>query len=364
MPKLYLSSDALVSNFRLLKAKTEGALIPVLKADAYGHGATFALEALLAEDSPLIAVATAFEAQELLSFIEKRKYTFTKTRFFVMSAVEADALLPLCSPSLVLSVHSPEYARFLSNELARYKENCLLPDRFRLSVHLKLETGMHRTGIRTKEGIRSILTLPHLSVEGAYSHLACAEDVSFTENQRHRFFALKSALPDGIFTHLSASESLFRHGDFSLSGVRTGLALYGVAPEGVSLSLSPVMRFSARILSVFQLHPGERIGYGHTRTDRRRRIAVIDAGYADGIPPTADTGGYVTLYGRKCPFFGSVCMDKATLDIGNLPLFEGNEITLFGEKPGDTAEFAKSAGVSPYVLLCHRSRRTQRVYSK
>lgn len=362
MPKLYLCADALISNFRLLKSKTQGALIPVLKADAYGHGALFAFEALCREGARLFAVATAYEAQELLDFSEKSKPRFTNHRVFVMSAVEPEALFSLLSERVVLSVHSPAYARFLSSTITRYKERALLPDRFRLAVHLKLETGMHRTGIRTEEAIRTILTLPHLSVDGAYSHFACAEDLPFTKEQHYRFLALKATLPDGIFTHLSASEGLLRYGDFSLSAARTGLALYGIAPEDISLPLLPVMRFSARVLSVFRAKPGDRIGYGYIRTDRPRRLAVIDAGYADGIPPGAHTGGYVTLLGRKCPFFGSVCMDKATVDIGSLPLHEGDEITLFGEKAGDTAVFAKSAGVSPYALLCHRSTRTQRVY--
>lgn len=363
MPKIYLCADALISNFRLLKSKTQGALIPVLKADAYGHGALFALEALCREGVRLFAVATAYEAQELLDFLEKSKYCFTNQRVFVMSAVEPEALFSLLSARVVLSVHSPAYARFLSSTIARYKEKALLPDRFRLAVHLKLETGMHRTGLRTEESIRSVLSLPHLSVEGVYSHLASAADTLYTEEQHRRFLALRAALPDGILTHLSASEGLLRYGDFSLSAARTGLALYGITPEDISLPLLPVMRFSARVTALLRVKTGERVGYGCVRTDRPRRLAVIDAGYADGIPPTAQKEGWVTVGDRRCPFFGAVCMDRATLDIGDAPLREGDEITLFGKRTGDTAAFAKGAGVSPYVLLSLRSRRTQRIYT-
>ena len=364
MPKLYLSADALISNFHLLKAKTGGALIPVLKADAYGHGASFVLESLLAVGVELFAVATAFEGLELLKIIEKSKVSFTKPQIIIMSAVEPEALFPLLSPSVILSVHSPIYARFLSNAVAHFKEKCLLPAGFRLSVHLKLETGMHRTGIRTEDGVRFVLSLPHLSVEGAYSHLACPEDSLFTKEQHRRFLALSSLLPSGSFTHLSASGGLLKHGDFSLCGVRVGLALYGVAPWESELPLSPVMRFSARVLSVFRVNAGAHVGYGHVRTKHPRRIAILDAGYADGIPPTASEGGWVEIKGRKCPFFGAVCMDKTTVDVENIPLREGEEIPLFGSTPGDTAVFARAAGVSPYVLLCHRSARTKRIYLK
>lgn len=361
MPKLFLSSEALSQNYRFLKSQTSGTLIPVLKADAYGHGALFALDVLLREGAVLFAVASAFEARELLDFIQKSKPEFTNTRVLVMGVLEKEDLFLLTSSRMILSVHSPAYARFLANAVASLKAKALLPLRFRLSVHLKLETGMHRTGIRTEDSIRAILSLPHLSVEGAYSHFACAEDALFTAEQHRRFLSLTAHLPKGVFTHLSASEGLLRCGDFSLSGARTGIALYGVSPFDLSLPLSPVMRFSSRVLSVFRIRPGQRVGYGYTHTDRHRRIAVIDAGYADGVPPAAHMGGYVTLYGRKCPFFGSVCMDRSTLDIGDAPIREGDEITLFGEKAGDTAEFAKSTGVSPYVLLCHRSARTKRI---
>jgi len=104
------------------------------------------------------------------------------------------------------------------------------------------------------------------------------------------------------------------------------------------------------------------VGYGSIRTDKKRRLAVLDAGYADGIPPHAGNGGRILLNGRPCPFFGAVCMDRSTVDIEDTPLNEGDEITLFGEKAGDTAAFAAAAGVSPYVLLSLRSARTERVF--
>ncbi len=362
MPTLYLSANALLKNYALLKGKTAGCVIPVLKADAYGHGALFALSHLLDAGASFFAVACAYEATELLRFLEKSKHSFTNTRVLVMGAVEDDALPALLSPFTVLSVHSPAYAKHLSSLIAHYKAHFLLPDRFALSVHLKLETGMHRLGLRSKEVLGEILSLPHLSVTGAYSHLACPKDTAYTQAQRARFAALKSALPEGLFTHLSASEGLLRHGDLSCDAVRVGLALYGVAPRELALPLTPVMRLTARVLSVFRAPRGTRIGYGNTKTDSARRLAVLDIGYADGIPPRAGEGGSLWIKGRVCPLCGAVCMDRLTVDIGDLPLCEGEEIPLFGNGAGDTLNAAESLGVSAYALLSVRSARTRRIY--
>ena len=362
MPKIYLCAEALTKNYRLLKAKTQGQLIPVVKADAYGHGAPFVLRTLLNEGASVFAVAAANEARELLDCIDKSKSSFTNARILVMGPVEKEALPSLLSPSVILSLHSPEYAREVSDVIERHKASLLLPPRFSLSVHLKLETGMHRLGIRTERGIREILSLPHLRIEGCYSHLAHAASEERVTAQKKRFLSLLSLFPANLLTHLSASEGLLRYGDFSLTATRAGLSLYGVAPEGISIPLLPVMRFSARVLSVFRVKRGEYVGYGSVKAEKARRLAVIEAGYADGIPPSAQKNGRVQVLGRACPFFGAVCMDRSTLDIGDLPLKEGDEITLFGEKAGDTLTFAQSAGVSPYVLLSLRSGRTDRIY--
>ena len=361
MPKLYLSGGALAKNYRLLKAKTEGMLIPVLKADAYGHGAVFALDALLAEGAELFAVATAGEAHQLLDFLSKSKHSFTNARVLIMGPIEEEELPSLLSPRIILSVHSPLYARRLSRAIERLKASFLLPAHFSLAVHLKLETGMHRLGLRTEEALRAVLSLPHLRVEGGYSHLAHAAVKERTEEQRRRFLSLAAHLPSDAFTHLSASEGLLRYGDFSLSAVRVGLALYGVTPTDIALPLDPVMRFCARVLSVFTAKKGDFIGYGSVRAEKKRRLAIIDAGYADGIPPSAEREKRVTLEGHECAFFGEVCMDRACLDIGDAPFREGDEITLFGKSRGDTAHFAAAHGVSPYVLLSHRSARTARI---
>ena len=360
MPKLYLSPTALVENYRHLKTQTEGEIIPVLKADAYGHGARFALSHLLDEGASTFAVACATEALELLEFIEKSKYSFTKTRVFVMGEVEEDALPFLLSPRIILSVHSPTYAKRLSRAVERRKGRLLLPERFSLAVHLKLETGMQRLGLRTEESIKAILSLSHLSVTGAYSHLAHAASRERTEAQANRFLSLLGALPTPITTHLAASEGLLRYGDLSHTAVRTGLSLYGVAPKGVALPLTPVMRFSVRVLSVFRAARDSYVGYGSTRTDRERRLAVFDAGYADGIPPHAGEGGRVMIKGRVCPLFGEVCMDRFTAEVGDLPLREGEEISLFGRGACDTRLAAEMLGVSPYALLSVRSARTCR----
>ena len=358
MPILTLSETALRQNYRALARRAGGTLIPVLKADAYGHGACFAARALEKEGARLFAVATAFEAKELLFC----KELFTYPRIFVLGAVDREELLPLCTSRTVLSVHSYAYARTLSRTLAKYKASGVLGEQFSLCVHAKLETGMYRLGMSEREW-HALRTLPHLHVEGAYSHLGTPAHPWRTAGQLLRFHRSLAREKKSLFTHLCAGEALLRYGTLGCKGARAGLALYGVLPTGVRAeALSPVMRFEGCVLAVKEVPRGARVGYGGVRARRRMRLAVLDAGYADGVPTTASHGGFLTLNGRRCPVFGQVCMDRTSIEIGDLPLSEGECVPFFGVRAGDTAAFAAACGISPYPLLCLRSARTQRIF--
>ena len=358
MPTLVLSSSALRRNYRTLAARAGGMLIPVLKADAYGHGALFAARVLAKEGASLFAVATAHEAKELLLC----KELFTNPSVLVLGAVEKEALSFLCTPRTVLSVHSYSYAKRLSEALGRDKRRGLLREDFRLSVHAKLETGMYRLGMSEREW-HAARALPHLCFSGAYSHLGTPQHFLRTAVQTLRFHRML-ADADGVpFSHLAASGALLRYGRLGCDGARAGLSLYGVTPSGVREdALLPVMRFEGRVIAVKEVPRGARVGYGGVRAKKRMRLAVLDAGYADGVPTGAAGGGFLTVKGRRCPVFGAVCMDRTSIEIGSLSLSEGERVPFFGVRAGDTAAFADACGVSPYPLLCQRSARSERIF--
>ena len=360
MALLSVSPTALRQNYRLLREMAGVPLLPVLKADAYGHGADVVFAALQKEGVPLYALANERELFSLLS-VKKAKKSLQENgfpSFLLLGPCEKDAIAHLSSLPVHLSVHSLSYARLLENEMAR-----LCPDG-RLSVHLKLETGMHRLGLSEDEAAR-VLSFPHLWVTGVYSHFAeAAEDPQRTLTQTARFtsLCLRLSLPAHTFRHLSAGAALLRYGALGFDGGRVGLPLYGVCPQGTTYTeLTPVMRFAARTLTVHSLAAGEGMGYGAFRASRPMRVAVIDAGYADGVPPSAArAGARITVKGTLCPLVGEVCMDRAFVRIDDLPLSEGEEVTLFGATLGDTERFAREAEVSPYHLLVTRSLRTVR----
>ncbi|MBQ9736006.1 MAG: alanine racemase [Clostridia bacterium] len=358
MPTVTLFGAALRRNYRTLAARAGGTLIPVLKADAYGHGALFAARTLVGEGAALFAVATASEAKELLNC----KELFTNPQVFIFGAVEKEALLSLCTARVILSVHSFAYAKTLSSALSSYKEKGLLRADFRLAVHAKLETGMYRLGMSEREW-RAARALPHLFFTGAYSHLGSPDRFWRTAGQALRFHTALAHAHGVPFSHLAASGALLRYGTLGCDGARAGLALYGVPPRGTEgVPLSPVMRFEGRVLAVRDVPKGARVGYGGVRARQRMRLAILDAGYADGVPTGAAAGGFLTVRGRRCPVFGQVCMDRTAIEIGTLPLREGDALPFFGVRAGDTAAFAAACGTSPYPLLCQRSARTERVF--
>ena len=361
MAVLCLSTAALRRNFRFLRKTAGVPLLPVLKADAYGHGADTVLSTLQEEGVPLYALASERELFLLLSS-KKAKISLQKhgfPSFLLLGPCEKSALARLVPLPVILSVHSLSYALLLEEEM-----RVRFPQR-KLSVHLKLETGMHRLGLSEAEAL-AVLSLPHLTVTGVYSHFAEAtENAERTLSQVALFSSLcqRLPLPTGVFRHLSAGAALLRYGALGLEGARVGLPLYGLCPKGVSCqALSPVMRLSARVLALYRLKAGDGMGYGAFRATRDMTVAVIDAGYADGLPPSAaERGARVTVKGEFCPLVGQVCMDRAFVRTDGLSLAEGEEVTLFGAAPGDTERFAEEAGVSPYQLLVSRSARTLRL---
>ncbi len=361
MATLSISTSALRHNYRLLRKRASTPLIPVLKADAYGHGAADVLLPLREEGACLFALANERELFLLLNHkkvktsLQKGGISFLLLGDCAPSAVEKLSRLPV-----ILSVHSLSYALLLEKILSA----TTAPP---LPVHLKLETGMNRLGLTEAEA-RAVCALPHLRAVGVYSHFAeAATDPARTLAQTAAFASLSAslsaALPlSGAVRHLSAGAAVLRYGALGFDAARVGLPLYGVCPAGTEGDgLLPVMRLAARVMTVKHIPKGAGMGYGPFRAPHPMRVAVIDVGYADGLPPSAaERGARIWVRGRLCPLAGEVCMDRAFAEVGDAPLSEGDEVTVFGNGAGDTERFARESGASPYHLLVCRSSRTER----
>ncbi|HLA79803.1 MAG TPA: alanine racemase [Vicinamibacteria bacterium] len=348
--------DRLRANYRALAAFSPVPLMPVLKADAYGHGAREVARALVELGAPLLAVAYVEEAVEL-------RRAGIATPIVVLAGFAAGQVPVLVEHRLTPVVSTPDQLRAV----------LACPEPRRLAAHIKVDTGMGRLGFAPAElpQVAGDLQEAGLVVEGLMTHLARAdEDAAFTHLQLDRFDAAVSDLArTGLrpkWTHAANSAGLaFLRPSHTLA--RPGLLLYGLRPRPLTpeVEVQPVMTVSARIALVKEVEPGTPISYGgRFVTARPSRIATVPIGYADGVPRTpamAERGSF-RVGGRRVPVAGTVCMDLTTLDVTSLPQVRAGEpAVLLGDAP--TAwEVAEAAGTNAWAALTGIGARVPRVY--
>lgn len=355
--------DALEHNVNALSGKLEPdcRLMAVLKADGYGHGGARLGLALNGMGVDAFAVATAREALEL-------RRAGVRGMILLLGRAEPEEARRLCRRGITLTVVDEDHARAL--------EALGTP----LTVHWKVDTGMHRLGVDWRRLGQTAEACPHLRTEGVYSHLCVSdslerEDRTFTRHQVERFRAAVEGLkargiqPGSL--HLQSSYGLLNYTGLRCAYVRVGIALYGALSQpGEVLSpadLRPVMSLRARIVSIHTLEPEEGAGYGLAfRPGRPARVAAVSLGYADGWPRSLSGRGHALVRGVRVPVAGRVCMDQLLLDVTDVE----------GAVPGDTATFlgrdgaltltaeeaAREAGTITNELFSRIGRRVERVY--
>lgn len=344
-------------------------LMAVVKADAYGHGDLEICRALAPAGVDAFAVATADEAVRL-------RRQGVEGELLVLGATPACRAGELAALDIAQTAADAAHARALSAAAAEAGTT--------LRVHLAVDTGMHRLGVDAADpaAVEELLRLPHLRAAGIYTHLCVPEseepeDLAFTKRQIARFYRLLEALRrDGLApppAHLLSSEGILRWQGLPCAFARAGLALYGVPsapgermPAGVALR--PALALRTRVALVRQIAPGESAGYGRAFTAARpTRLAVLPAGYADGVPRSLSCGrGQVLIGGRPAPVAGRICMDQMTVDVTDLPpVAPGDIATLIGADGGGqlaAQEVAAAAGTIPNELLSRLGSRVERVY--
>lgn len=336
----------------------------VVKANAYGHGALPVARALEQAGARLVACADIEEAMAL------REGGVT-CRILVFGALSLTDLSGVFAHGLTPSVSSPMAARTVQ-DAARTRS-------MRIRCHLKIDTGMNRLGFRHDNIGRmlpDVLSSPNLAIEAVYTHFATAEwpgDPLFQE-QRRRFAAVLAQLGAmGLRqaqVHAANSAAMLGAADTWHDAVRPGLVLYGVTPSGADagLDLRPVMSLQSRIVAVKGVRPGEPVGYGarfvaHTP----RSIAVVPAGYADGLDRRLAGAGYVLVRGQRAPIVGPVNMDMITIDVTGLTALPGDEVVLIGSQGAErigVEDMAAWIGTIPYELLCRVGARIERIYNR
>lgn len=306
-------------------------LMAVVKAQAYGHGASVTASYLNGLGVRAFAVATIDEG------IELRK-NGVAGEILILGYTDVDYAGELNYYRLTQTVISYDYACALN---AR---------RIPVKVHIKIDTGMHRLGLEAGElaQICGIFGMEYLQVAGMYTHLCCAdsrtkEDVRFTQGQIACFYRLAGALAKLGITmpklHIQSSYGLLNYPKLQCDYARIGIALYGVLSrpgEETALrpELRPVLSLRSKAVLVRRVKKGECVGYSKGFTAQRdSRIAILPVGYADGLPRTLSCGrGSVLIRGRLAPIAGNICMDQTAVDITDVPeAGVGDVATLIGE---------------------------------
>jgi alanine racemase len=358
---------ALERNLRLIRASLPPHMryVAVVKADAYGHGLPQTVARLMHAGADLFAVANVSEA-------------------------EAIRELGPGWPILLLSPLLPEEDRYLAeldlaatvsteDEVARFDAVGRAAGK-PISVHMKIDTGMGRLGVwheRAPELYVKIRNASHVRLAGVFTHFASPDDdPTFTGEQRRRFLAVLQrceGLPiKELFIHADNSAGIETlPGGSPFNAVRVGLLQFGVLPHPNSLlaqvHTEPVFSFHTRVGIVKDLPGGTGISYGRTHTlQRDSRVAVLTAGYGDGLPRAASNRAQVLVRGRRCPVLGRVTMDQTVVDVTDVPGVEsGDEVVLVGRQQGaeiSLAEFSRWADTIPWETLCSVTKRVPRIY--
>ena len=369
--KAVISLDAVEQNFREMRKNIaeDTKMIAVVKADAYGHGAVPI--AHLIENHDYIwgfAAATAEEAVHL------RQAGITK---------------PILILGIVFDEYFPELVQYdIRPAVCEYDEAKKLSDEAFLQnktvhIHIALDTGMTRIGYadipESVEEIKKIAELPNLEIEGMFTHFARADEYdrspAMVQLERYQDFSkrVEEAGVDIPLHHCSNSAGIIRVPEANLSIVRAGITIYGIYPssevERDIVKLAPVMELKSHITYVKDVPAGAAISYGGTYVaDKKKRVATIPVGYADGYPRQLSNKGWVLIHGKKAPILGRVCMDQFMADVTEIDnVKKGDEVTLLG-RDGDEfisiEEMGDLCGRFSYEFACDISPRVPRVYIK
>jgi alanine racemase len=359
--------DAIRHNVRVVRDLVETDVWAVVKADAYGHGATECAHAMVEAGASGLCVALVEEGLEL-------RDAGVTAPVLVMSGIYREALGEAIAADLTPVIHDPAHL------------DTLAALRGPAEVHLKVDTGMSRLGITARELPKvaaRLAGMKHVRVSGLMTHFANADldDPSFTEVQLARFADARHVVADAglapsVF-HAANSAGAFRFPDARFSFVRPGITLYGVAPfPHAGPALLPAFRLRTEILAIREVGPGTPIGYaGAFVTGRTMVVATIPIGYADGFWRRLSSDAEVLVHGTRARVIGNVSMDMAMLDVSMLArsregIAVGDEVVLLGSQaaPSGVAdtiraeEIAARAGTIPYEVLCAVSRRVPRSY--
>lgn len=360
-----INLDRLAKNFRSIQASVAPALMmPILKANAYGHGMVEVARLMQSLGADYLGVAVVEEG----ILLRERGITIP---ILVLGGILGNQLPHFLQHDLTITASSIEKI-WQVDEVA---EQLGVTAR----VHLKIDTGMERIGVHyysAQELLEASIQCKHLVVEGIFSHFANSEaaDLSYSRLQLERFhevlyFYDQRSLAPPRLCHMANSGAILQLRESYFDIVRPGLLLYGVypAPETYrSIRVTPALSWKSRVVYFKVIKPGHPVGYGSTwQTDHMVRAVTVPVGYGDGYFRSMSGKAQVCIRGKKYPVVGRISMDQIVVNIEGDSAYNDDEVVLIGEMGDDcirVEDLADWAGTIPYEILTNINTRVPRVY--
>ena len=329
-----------ISKFKRL-LKDDVKLCAVVKADSYGVGVNTVCDAV-ADYVDYFAVSNVIEAKQI-------REINIKTNILILGAVPLEEIEYCCDNNIDISVFSIDYLKAIASIINNKQ----------LRIHLKINTGLNRYGIKRKNDLKKALDImanySNIKLIGVFTHFATkGNDLEFIKIQKSIFDDFCQLLPNGIIKHCANSFASLYSSAFQMNMIRVGANMYGDIREE-KISLKNVVSIKSQIVAINTVKKGQSVGYDRTYLAHNNcKIAVVPLGYADGIPRKASNKMYVLVGGKKAKIVGYVCMDAFMIDITNINAFVGTEVVILGKSENEEirlSDWAKVLGTSSYEIL-------------
>lgn len=354
--------DCIANNISELRRCAGTEVLAVVKANAYGHGVRQVAQRAEREGVKYFAVATAEEALELRECVSGR--------IMILSPVLPEALAELVRADIAPCVFTPAQVRALDKAAEREGKTAKL--------HVKLDTGMGRVGLRTMAELDAVLDAVEKSrnveIEGVFTHFATADetDKAFSYKQAERFMQFAERIEQRghkPLRHAANSAAIIDLPECRFDLCRMGISLYGYFPsdevERTAANLKPALSLHSYISCLKTIDVGDSVSYGRVFIAKRpTRVATVPIGYADGYKRALTSkGAYALINGKKALLIGRVCMDQIMFDVSDIQAAEGDEVLLLGEGSMNAEDMANLTGTISYEILTSITARVPRVYN-
>lgn len=330
--------------------------LAIVKADAYGHGASMIAQTMMASGVDAFGVSSVDEGLDL----RKAKI---KAPILVVGAIPLWAIESAAQNDIAFSIFNDEHLWACKDVFERTG--------IKPKVHVKIDTGMNRIGVRSENGgkfIEKVRNADYLTFEGIFTHLASAEEEKETRKQVERWNSVVNNVDTtGLLLHIQNTAATFAY-DIESNMVRVGISLYGMYPDlpqkvNYKPKLKQVMGLKGRITNIHEVLPDEGVSYCHKFIAyERTRVATIPIGYADGVARNLSNKIYALVNGKRVKQIGNITMDQMMFDLGDVEANVGDVVTLLDDKDLSLDNWAEILHTINYELTCRLKVRLPRVY--